>query len=295
MKPINLLLTAGFLFGFAVTGLCEQEFKPWGDWKDKKDAAPAAPASSEPAKEAKQAPPTPPPADNAAQKDSVPADKEKANENKAEAPAGAAAEATTGEENVKKGPKEVSELQAAKKEIMESLPLLEIKRLESAQPLYSIELRGVDLNDLFRVLAHDYDFNILVDKNVSGKLSASFTNISLEEALERIADMQGLIIEKKGSVLLVKPNLVTKVFPLQYVEAKTFVTGGTPQATALAGLLSKEGKSFLGDQPNSIMIIDYPVNLEKIESYLTMADKSIDAKVFKLKFLNAKDVVGVAK
>jgi len=29
-----------------------------------------------------------------------------------------------------------------------------------------------------------------VDKNVSGKLSASFTNISLEEALERIADMQ---------------------------------------------------------------------------------------------------------
>jgi len=63
-------------------------------------------------------------------------------------------------------------------------------------------------------------------------------------------------------VLLVKPNLVTKVFPLQYVEAKTFVTGGTPQQQPWPAFYLKR-QVFLGDQPNSIMIIDYPVNLEK--------------------------------
>ena len=59
-------------------------------------------------------------------------------------------------------------------------PVLEIKRLESEAALYSIELRDVQLNDLFRVIAHDYNLNILIDPAVSGTITASFTNISLE-------------------------------------------------------------------------------------------------------------------
>ncbi|MEK7578606.1 MAG: hypothetical protein AAB456_02715, partial [Patescibacteria group bacterium] len=69
---------------------------------------------------------------------------------------------------------------------VEATAVMQIKRLETAEPLYSFELREVEAGDLFRVLAHNYKLNLLVDKDVEGKITASLTNISLEEALNSI-------------------------------------------------------------------------------------------------------------
>jgi len=101
--------------------------------------------------------------------------------------------------------------------------VLEIKKLSGSKNLFSIELREAELADIFRVIAHDFNLNILVDKNVKGKVTASFTNISLEEAIEKIAEMNNLRLEKKGNVIIVKPNLITKVFRLKYISAKDIV------------------------------------------------------------------------
>ncbi len=101
--------------------------------------------------------------------------------------------------------------------------VLEIKKLPGLKNLFSIELREAELADIFRVIAHDFNLNILVDKNVKGKVTASFTNISLEEAIEKIAEMNNLRLEKKGNVIIVKPNLITKVFRLKYISAKDIV------------------------------------------------------------------------
>src|SRR3989338_7381644 len=42
----------------------------------------------------------------------------------------------------------------------EPASILEIKQLGTEEPLYSLELREVELSDLFKVLAHDYNLNI---------------------------------------------------------------------------------------------------------------------------------------
>lgn len=192
-------------------------------------------------------------------------------------------------------------------------PVLEIKKLETEEPLYSLELRDVDITDLFRVLAHDYKLNLMVDKDVEGKVTASLTNVSLEEALETIAESQNLILKKKGNIIKVLPNLITKTFMLKYVEAKkvlessdsesssetasTETTGSESeltQASTIYDLLSGKGKVFLGKQPNSIIVIDYPPNIEKIEEYFKVVDQRMASRVFKLKYLKAEDVVGEA-
>ncbi len=224
-----------------------------------------------------------------------------------------------------KGSKETNAKEEIKKELTPPAPVVEIKRLESEKPAYSIELRGVELADLFRVIAHDYNLNILVDKDVQGKITASFTNISLEDAIEAIAEMSNLVVEKKGVVLKVSPHLVTKVIVLKFIEAKKLLESsrsqtapaaaqpagqaapGSAQAAAEAGaaaatvkqestiydLLSSKGKILLGQQPNSVIIIDYPPNAEKIESFLKSIDQKMTSKVFKLKYLKASEVVGV--
>jgi len=189
------------------------------------------------------------------------------------------------------------EKEEVKKTITAPAPVLEIKRLEAEQPLYSIELRDVELVDLFRVVAHDYNFNILVDKEVSGKITASFTSITLEEAMDGIAEISNLILQKEGSMIKVSPNLITKTFVLKYIEAKKLfiqtTTGtGTKQTSIIYDLLSDKGKVLLGTQPNSIMVIDYPSNIARVEEYLRVIDQRMASRVFKLKFLKASEIVG---
>jgi type II secretory pathway component GspD/PulD (secretin) len=192
-----------------------------------------------------------------------------------------------------------------KKALAEPVPVLEIKRLESESPLYSIELRDVRLTDLFRVIAHDYNLNILMDQTVSGTITASFTNISLDEALNAIADMSNLTIEKKGSIVKVSPNLVTKTFILKYIEARKLyqdavtaqaATSGQAQsaggATGLFGLLSEKGKILVGTPQNSLTVIDYPDRVAKVEDFIKVIDHKLETKVFKLKYLKADEVVG---
>src|SRR3989338_2437519 len=111
------------------------------------------------------------------------------------------------------------------KKITERAASIEITRLEAKEPLYSIELRNAGLNDFFRLLAHDYDINVLVDKRIDGYVTASFTNISLEAALDNIARMHGLLLEKNQGVITVKPNLITKTIVFQYIDAASFLNG----------------------------------------------------------------------
>ncbi|MDD5347574.1 MAG: hypothetical protein PHT59_03065 [Candidatus Omnitrophica bacterium] len=179
--------------------------------------------------------------------------------------------------------------------------VLEIKRLETNGQLYSIELRNVPLVDLFRVIAHDYNLNIVMDQGVQGTITASFTNISLDEALEAIAEAANLAVQKKGAIIKVSPNLVSRTFVLKHIEAKKVFesssAGGTSASGQTAGtgvysLLSGQGKLLLGQQQNSLIVIDFPNNVARVEEYLKAIDHKLSTRVFKLKYLKADEIAG---
>jgi len=183
-------------------------------------------------------------------------------------------------------------------EITEKGSIMDIKPLDADETLFSVELRDVELSNLIRMLAHNYKLNIWMDKDVKGKVTASFTNITLEELIKTIAESSNLVFKKEGNVIKVKPNLITKVFVLQYIEARSLVRedpgkkeakGITEEAT-IFDLLSDKGKILLGEQPNSIMVIDYPPNIQKIEEYLKAVDHGKTSRVFKLKYLSVSDL-----
>lgn len=178
--------------------------------------------------------------------------------------------------------------------------VLQIKCLDAEKPLYSFELRNVEIGDLFRVMAHDYKLNLLVDKDVGGSVTASLSSVSLEEALETIAESQNLILRKKNAIIRVSLNLVTKIFTLKHLEAKNVLESSDSAGTVTSSgnsstiynLLSDKGRAFLGKQPNSIMVIDYPPHLEKIGAYLKEIDQKMTSRSFKLKYLKAAEVTG---
>lgn len=190
--------------------------------------------------------------------------------------------------------------------------VVEIKEVgeKEGEKYYSMELRNVDLKDLLRVLAHDYKLNIIMDKDVAGEITASFEKVTLKDALDNILGVYGYTIVKKGDIMRVTKELVTKVFTLKSIEAKKLVeavestsegsteTGEestTKKVSTILDLLSEDGKILLGDQPNSIMVIDHPENIQYISEYLNMADKEMVTKVFKLKYIQASELLGISE
>ncbi|MBI4846618.1 MAG: type II secretion system protein GspD [Candidatus Omnitrophica bacterium] len=68
-------------------------------------------------------------------------------------------------------------------------------------------------------------------------------------------------------------------------------------ATDVRTLLSSEGKVLYGDEPNSLLVIDYPENVKKIEEYLQMIDVSpmqvlIEARVVEVS-LEGENSLGI--
>lgn len=196
------------------------------------------------------------------------------------------------------GKSEVKQESKPAEETTEQQPIMEIKPLETEESLYSIELRDVEIDDLLRMLAQNYKLNIWMDKDVGGKVTASFSNIGLEEAIKTIAESSNLIFKKEGNVIKVVPNLISKTFVLRYIEAKKLVKGeskveeaeGITAGATIFDLLSEKGKILLGEQPNSIMVIDYPQNIQNIEQYIKFADQGRTFQVFKLKYLSVSDL-----
>ncbi|MBI4846619.1 MAG: hypothetical protein HY810_09175 [Candidatus Omnitrophica bacterium] len=199
----------------------------------------------------------------------------------------------------------------------DSFEVLRIKEEKEDSGLFSIELKNADLVDIFRVIAHDYNFNIWMDKGVSGRITASLTKISLDDALEQIAEMNNLIIERKENQIKVKPNLVTKVFVLKNIEAEKVLeksdqgSEGTAeiaaqdtgagqsqksfQQSSIYDLLSEKGRVYSGKYNNSIMVVDYPENIKLIGEYMNMVDQGLLSKVFRLKYIKAKEIAGIVE
>jgi type II secretory pathway component GspD/PulD (secretin) len=211
--------------------------------------------------------------------------------------------------------------------------VMDIKSVDQSKGTYSLELRDVKILDLFRILSHDYKLNLLVDNSISDlKVTASLSNVSLQEALDSIAELAGLKMEKKGSIIKVSSNIVTEIFVLKYVEVKKILnsvassstssvgaTGiplgtsssmGMPSATSASSdssestpksessifdLLSSQGRILAGAQPNTIIVMDLPPNIEKIRKYIGVVDKRMATRMFRLKYLRASDLVGVTK
>ncbi len=131
---------------------------------------------------------------------------------------------------------------------------------------YSIELRNADLGDVIRFFAYKYNLNIIADKNVTGTVTASLSNISIKEALKQILDSQGYTMTEVNNVIRVKKKPTpTKHFKLKNVSVKDI-------KEELASLLSSNGKMVLDENSNSIMVTDDEDHLSLVENFINNID-----------------------
>jgi len=161
----------------------------------------------------------------------------------------------------------------------------------------SLDLRGVDILALFKILSQKMGLTILPGKGVSGRLNVFLNNVSYEDALDLIILSQDLACEREGSVINVLTSAdYEKIYGRKYNERRRFravkLNYAKPSAvfTALGQLESDVGKIILDETSATIFLLDIPERVEMMLAAIQELDQPPLTKVFQLQYAKPEDI-----
>jgi len=212
--------------------------------------------------------------------------------------------------------------------------------------LFSIFARDSNIHDVLLAFSKESELNIVIDPELSGKVTIDLKRVTLKEALEAVLSPLGWSYRIDGKFIrILKPKMETRLFTLNYIVTKrsgkrevyaSTSTGGGSQTSSLTGqqtALSQGGvrtgytdlvsvdemdlwkeiqkgleslifgtveekevpsekekttltrvdekgkKLVVNKSTGTIMVTDYPINLNKIASYLETVEGSSQRQV----------------
>ena len=161
----------------------------------------------------------------------------------------------------------------------------------------SLDLRNIEAADALRFLAQKGGLNLAVSKNVSGRVQLMLNNVPIRDILDIILITNALAYEKIGDVYYIMSEVEykdrfgrkfsdtrqVKVFKLKYAVPD--------QAFALFDVLKSEiGRLLVDPDSGTVLVMDTPQNIEKMEVALKAMEEKRAVKVYPLKYAKATDI-----
>lgn len=141
------------------------------------------------------------------------------------------------------------------------------------QIIDSLEFREVDIKDVLRQLAKQYNLNIVFSESVKGLVTVQLNNVTIEQALDSIITVNGFAYTKKESVYKVttqdeatRQGKQTKLFKLNNADAVKL-------KDTLAKVLSSDGSVEADPRSNSIVVTDSLSVINKIDGMIPTLDE----------------------
>ncbi len=156
----------------------------------------------------------------------------------------------------------------------------------------TLSFRDTPIAEACEMLAKKERVNIILGKDVEGRISASLYEVSLEEAILYIAESAGYVVESRRNGYVIIPAAKAKESNEGMVdtEIRTFkVQYSKPDLVEkiLTKHLSTFGKITVLEDRKVLVIEDLPIYMERIESLLKAIDKPpqqirIEAKILEV-------------
>jgi len=159
----------------------------------------------------------------------------------------------------------------------------------------SLDLKGMEITDVLKMLALRSGKNIVAGKNVRGKVTVFLKDVDVMDALEIILISNELAYDMKGDII----NVMTdreyearygerfqdakqlKVIKLKYGKANEM-------SKSLNQIKSRIGKIVVDDISNTIVIIDAPQITAQMEELVRSIDLPTKTRVFALNYSKAE-------
>jgi type IV pilus assembly protein PilQ len=152
------------------------------------------------------------------------------------------------------------------------------------QKIESLEFREVDIKDILRHLAKQYNLNIIFSEQVKGLVTVQLNSVTIDEALDSIITVNGFSYTRKENVIKVmtpeeamREGMVTKVIPLNNADAVKL-------KDTLKKVLSANGSIEADVRSNALIVTDNPMVINAMNSMVPQLDQMtpqvlIEAKI----------------
>lgn len=161
----------------------------------------------------------------------------------------------------------------------------------------TLELQGVNILDVFKILSKKSGLNIVAGKNVQGQVSIFLQDVPIEEALRTILESQGLASMKEDNIIKViteeefllktgrpyRDQRKTESFSLRFAKAEVL-------AGKLGEVKSSAGRILTEPRTNSLILTENSEILEEMKMMIAAWDKPQETKVFSLRYARAEDL-----
>lgn len=161
--------------------------------------------------------------------------------------------------------------------------------------LVSINVKDADINDVLKMIAEQSGLNIIAGKNVKGKVSITFIEIPVFDALESILEVNNYTYMRENNVIKIytyqdrmlldeSKELEVVIFSLQNIK----VSDVEPMLTTLK---SQRGKIQVNDRLNQIVAYDLSGNIENMRKIIASMDsKRLIKKHYDLSYADTQQV-----
>lgn len=163
--------------------------------------------------------------------------------------------------------------------------------------LISLDLKGMEIRDVLKILSQKSGLNIVADNDVKGKVSLYIKDVDVMDALDIIVSTNGLAYEQKGTLIRImsdrkyeklhgkefRDTTVTEIVRLDYISA-------SDAAASIKEMKTRLGKVISDERSNTLVLIDNPETIEKMKSAITEIDMPLVTEIFSLDYAKADSV-----
>lgn len=159
----------------------------------------------------------------------------------------------------------------------------------------TLELQGVNILDVFKILSKQSGLNIVAGRNVQGQVSIFLKEVPVRDALRTILESQGLASVEEGHIIKVireeeylrkygKPyddRRETQSFKLEHARASEIV----PQIDAIK---SEHGKVVVEPRTNTVIVTELPEIQTEIKTLIEASDQPFVTEAFYLRYADVE-------
>lgn len=161
----------------------------------------------------------------------------------------------------------------------------------------SLDLKGVDIVELLKILSMKMNVNIVPTKDVAGRINVFLNNVTYEDALDIVLISNSLAaVKEKNMITVMTTEKYQQLYGQRYNETRKIRTIKLKHASprdvfsALGQLKSDVGKLVVDEPSGTVIMMDVPEALDVMERTAMTLDLPKETEIFNLKYATAEDV-----
>lgn len=175
---------------------------------------------------------------------------------------------------------------------------LPLNAAQDETDLISLDLKGMDIRDVLKILSQKSGLNIVADSRVGGTVTLYLKDVSAMDAIDVIASTNNLAYEQTGTLVRIMDARDYERIHGKSFDSKTGIeivklnyASAAEVGKALEQMkISNIGRIIPEDVSNSIVIIDAPENIKKMREIISGMDVPLITKVFPLDYAKAESI-----